>query len=54
MWNIVIDTITILPSVKDEFFEFIQSLPKNHRYFFISQLNPINNQVHNTTQSQET
>jgi len=40
MWNIVIDPITVLPSQKDDFFMFVQSLPKNHRYFFTTQLNP--------------
>ena len=39
MWNIVIDPITLLSSKKDDFFIFVQSLPKNHRYFFTSQLN---------------
>lgn len=40
MWNIVIDPITVLPSQKDDFFMFLQYLPKNHRYFFATQLNP--------------
>jgi hypothetical protein len=44
MWNIVIDPITVLPSQKDDFFMFVQSLPKNHRYFFNTQLNP--NSIH--------
>jgi hypothetical protein len=40
MWNIVIDPITVLPSQKDDFYMFVQSLPKNHRYFFTTQIHP--------------
>ena len=37
MWNIVIDPITLIPSKPGEFNEFLNALPKNHRYFFTEQ-----------------
>lgn len=40
MWNIVIDPIAVLPSHIDDFYMFVQSLPKNHRYFFTTQIHP--------------
>lgn len=40
MWNIVIDPISVMQSKGDDFFSFVQSLPKNHRYFFITQIHP--------------
>ena len=40
MWNIVIDPITTLPSHIDDFYMFVQSLPKIHRYFFTTQIHP--------------
>ena len=51
MWNIVIDPITVLPSHIDDFYMFVQSLPKNHRYFFTTQIHPNSIDDHSNIES---
>ena len=51
MWNIVIDAVTVLPANKDDFFLFVQALPKNHRYFFITQIHPNSIDDHSNIES---